>query len=171
MVLNREFKLWFLKLLVNLPVRFFDRFLKFPAEAEFPQSRMLLDVYGKMIKTYQLDCIQGVFGVVPDGNFDRLLRVSAKVLASLSESDRYYRAWLGLAFVLSREEYLAQLARSKPEDLVFEIRRQWLSDLSFLSEKQINSDLTGFYEYAVCNYLSNLARRQVTYKNGGKNKK
>ena len=169
--MNREFKLWFLKLLVNLPMRVFDRFLKFPAEAEFPQSRMLLDVYGKMIKTYQLDCIQGVFGAVPDGNFERLLRVSAKVLASLSESDRYYRAWLGLAFVLAREEYLAQLTRSKPEDLVFEIKRQWLSDLSFLSEKQINSDLTGFYEYAVCNYLSNLARRQVTYTNGGKNKK
>ena len=171
MVLNREFKLWFLKLLVNLPVRVFDRFLKFPSKAEFPQSRMLLDVYEKMMKTYQLDCIQGVFGTVPDGNFERLLRVSAKVLASLSESDRYYRAWLGLAFVLAREEYLTQLARSKPEDLVFEIKRQWQSDLSFLSEKQINSDLTGFYEYAVCNYLSNLARRQVTYINGGKKQK
>jgi hypothetical protein len=159
--LNREFKLWFLKLLVNLPMRVFDRFLKFPVEAEFPQSRMLLDVYGKMMKTYQLDCIQGVFGAVPDRNFERLLRVSAKVLTSLSESDRYYRAWLGLAFVLAREEYLAQLARSKPEDLVFEIKRQWLSDLSFLSEKQINSDLTGFYEYAICNYLSNLAHKHL----------
>ena len=169
--MNREFKLWFLKLLVNLPVRFFDRFLKFPSATEFPQSRMLLNVYGMMMKTYRLDCIQGVFGVVPDGNFERLLRVSAKVLSSLSESDRYYRAWLGLAFVLAREEYLAQLAKSSPEDLVFEIRRQWLSDLSFLSEKQINSDLEGFYEYAICNYLSNLARRQVTYINGGKNKK
>ena len=169
--MNREFKLWFLKLLVNLPVRFFDRFLRFPVKAEFPQSRMLLDVYESMMKTYRLDCIQGVFGAVPDGNFERLLRVSAKVLSSLSESDRYYRAWLGLAFVLAREEYLAQLAKSSPEDLVFEIRRQWLSDLSFLSEKQINSDLEGFYEYAICNYLSNLARRQVTYINGGKNKK
>jgi len=169
--LNREFKLWFLKLLVNVPMRVFDRFLKFPVEAEFPQSRMLLNVYGKMMKTYQLDCVQGVFGAVPDRNFERLLRVSAKVLTSLSESDRYYRAWLGLAFVLAREEYLAELAKSEPADLVFEIRRQWLSDLSFLTEKQINSDLTGFYEYAICNYLSNLARRQVTYTNGGKNKK
>ncbi len=159
--MNREFKLWFLKLLVNLPVRFFDRFLKFPAKAEFPQSRMLLNVYGKMMKTYQLDCIQGVFGAVPDGNFERLLRVSAKVLASLSESDRYYRAWLGLAFVLAREEYLAELARSDPTKLVFEIRRQWLSDLSFLSEKQINSDLEGFYEYAICNYLGNLAHKHL----------
>ena len=159
--MNREFKLWFLKLLVNLPMRVFDRFLKFPAKAEFPQSKMLLDVYGKMMKTYQLDCIQGVFGAVPDGNFERLLRVSAKVLTSLSESDRYYRAWLGLAFVLAREEYLTQLAKSDPAKLVFEIHRQWLSDLSFLSEKQINSDLEGFYEYAICNYLGNLAHKHL----------
>ncbi len=151
--------MWFLKLLVNLPMRFFDLFLKFPAKTEFPQSKMLLDVYGKMMKTYQLDCIQGVFGAVPDGNFERLLRVSAKVLTSLSESDRYYRAWLGLAFVLAHEEYLAELAKSDPAKLVFEIRRQWLSDLSFLKESQIESDLEGFYEYAICNYLGNLAHK------------
>jgi hypothetical protein len=161
--LDREFRLRFLKLLVNLPVRLLDRFLRFPAKTEFPQSQMLLNTYEKMMKTYQLDCMQGVFGVKPDRNFERLLRVSAKVLVGISESDRYYRAWLGLAFVLAREEYLVQLARSEPADLVFEIKRQWLSDLSFLSEKQIAFDFTGFYEYAICNYLSNLAHRQVTY--------
>jgi hypothetical protein len=169
--LDRELRLWFLKLFVNLPVRLLDQFLKFPAKAEFPQSQMLLNTYEKMMKTYRLDCMQGVFGAVPDRNFERLLRVSAKVLAGISESDRYYRAWLGLAFVLAREEYLVQLARSEPADLVFEIRRQWLCDLSFLKEKQIELDLEGFYEYAICNYLSNLAHRQVTNKNmeiGGK---
>jgi hypothetical protein len=162
LVLNSEFHLRFLKLFVNWPVRFLDRFLKFPSETEFPQSKMLINVYDKMVKTYRLDCIQGVFGVKPDRNFERLLRVSAKVLVNISELDRYYRAWLGLAFVLAREEYLSGLARLESEDLVFEIRRQWLSDLSFLSMKQINSDLMGFYEYAICNYLSNLARWQVT---------
>jgi hypothetical protein len=169
--LDRELRLWFLKLLVNLPVRLLDRFLRFPAKTEFPQSKMLLDVYGQMMKTYRLDCIQGVFGVKPDQNFERLLRVSAKVLVNIGESDRYYRAWLGLAFVLAREEYLVQLARSEPKDLVFEIKRQWLSDLSFLNEKQIAFDFTGFYEYAICNYLGNLAHRQVTKINmekGGK---
>jgi hypothetical protein len=160
--LDRELRLWFLKLLVNWPVRFLDRFLRVPAKAEFPQSQMLLNTYEKMMKTYRLDCMQGVFGAVPDRNFERLLRVSAKVLVGISESDRYYRAWLGLAFVLAREEYLVQLARSEPADLIFEIKRQWLSDLSFLSEKQIAFDFTGFYEYAICNYLGNLAHRQVT---------
>jgi hypothetical protein len=164
LVLNNEFRLWFLKLLVNWPGRLLDRFLKFPVESEFPQSHMLMNVFGKMMKTYQLDCIQGVFGAVPDRNFERLLRVSTKILVNISESDRYYRAWLGLTFVLAREEYLAGLARLEADDLVFEIRRQWLSDLSFLSKKQINSDLIGFYEYAICNYLSNLAKWQITTK-------
>ena len=159
--MNREFRLWFLKLLVNWPVRFLDRFLKFPAKTEFPQSKMLLDVYGTMMKTYRLDCLQGVFGVVPDRNFERLLRVSAKVLMGVSESDRYYRAWLGLAFLLAKEEYLLELERAVSADLVFEIKRQWLSDLSFLKEKQIESDLEGFLEYALCNYLGNLAHKQV----------
>ena len=97
----------------------------------------------------------------------RLLRVGAKVAVGVSEHDRYYRAWLGLAFLLAAEEYENQFERMKPADLVFEIRRQWLSDLSFLSEKQIRSDLNGFYDYAICNYLSNLAHKQVTNKNFG----
>ena len=164
MVLNREFRLWFLKLLVNVPMRFLDRFLKFPAKAEFPQTKMLLDVYETLMRTYRMDCVQGVFGAKPDGNLMRLLRVGAKVAVGVSEHDRYYRAWLGLAFLLAAEEYEAQFERMKPADLVFEIRRQWLSDLSFLSEKQIRSDLNGFYDYAICNYLSNLAHKQVTNK-------
>ena len=149
MVLNREFRLWFLKLLVNWPVRFLDRFLKFPAKTEFPQSKMLLNVYETMMKTYRLDCLQGVFGAVPDRNFERLLRVSAKVLVGVSESDRYYRAWLGLAFLLAKEEYFARVGAGCSADLVFEINRQWLSDLSFLNEKQIRYDLEGFYQYSI----------------------
>ena len=162
MVLNREFRLWFLKLLVNVPMRFLDRFLKFPAKAEFPQTRMLLNVYETAMRTYQMDCIQGVFGAKPDGNMERLLRVGAKVAVGVSEHDRYYRAWLGLAFILAHEEYLAQVKRMDPADLLFEIKRQWLSDLSFLSKKQIMYDYSGFFEYAICNYLSNLAHKQIT---------
>ena len=101
MVLNREFRLWFLKLLVNVPMRFLDRFLKFPAKAEFPQTKMLLKVYETLMRTYKMDCIQGVFGAKPDGNLERLLRVGAKVAVGVSENDRYYRAWLGLGFILS----------------------------------------------------------------------
>jgi hypothetical protein len=47
-------------------------------------------------------------------------------------------------------------------NLVFEIRRQWLSDLSFLSDSVVEADLEGFLEYALCNYLGNLARKHLS---------
>ena len=159
--MNREFKLWFLKLTVNLPMRLLDRFLCFPKPV-YPQSKMLLHTYKQMMKVYRLDCVQGVFGVEPDGNFERVLRVSSKILMNISEKDRYYRAWVGLVYVLAMEEYFDQLATAEPKALVFEIKRQWLSDLSFLPDRVVELDLEGFLEYALCNYLGNLARKQVT---------
>jgi hypothetical protein len=81
-------------------------------------------IYRQMIKVYRLDCVQGVFGSKPDGNFERLLRVSSKILLNVSERDRYYRTWLGLAYVLAMEQYLDQLEAAEPKDLVFEIKRQ-----------------------------------------------
>ena len=159
--MNREFKLWLLKLVVNVPMRVLDRFLRFPKQPKYPQTKMLLRTYGQMMKVYRLDCMQGVFGVKPDGNFERLLRVSSKILLNVSERDRYYRAWLGLAYVLATEEYFDQLEKADPKDLVFEIKRQWLFDLSFLPDRVVESDLEGFLEYALCNYLVNLAHKQV----------
>jgi hypothetical protein len=122
---------------------------------------MLLRTYRKMMKVYRLDCVQGVFGFKPDGNFERILRVSSKILVNISEKDRYYRAWLGLAYVLAMEEYFDQLEAAKPSDLVFEINWQWLSDLSFLPDRVVESDLEGFLEYALCNYLGNLAHKNL----------
>jgi hypothetical protein len=142
-------------------MRLLDRFLCFPKPV-YPQSKMLLHTYEQMARVYRLDCIQGVFGAKPDGNFERMLRVSSKILLNISERDRYYRAWLGLVYVLAMEEYFDRLAAAEPKNLVFEIKRQWLSDLSFLPEKAIKSDLEGFLEYALSNYLGNLARKQVT---------
>jgi hypothetical protein len=60
------------------------------------------------------------------------------------------------------EEYFDQLQKAEPKDLVFEIKRQWLSDLSFLSDMVVESDLEGFLEYALCNYLGNLARKHLS---------
>jgi hypothetical protein len=158
--LNRDLKLHFLKQLVNIPVFILDKFLTFPEKPVYPQTKMLLRTYGQMKKAYRLDCAQGVFGSKPDGNFERFLRVSSKILLNVSEKDRYYRAWLGLAYVLAMEEYFDQLKAAEPSELVFEIKRQWLSDLSFLSDRVVESDLEGFLEYSLCNYLGNLARKK-----------
>jgi hypothetical protein len=103
--LNRELKLHFLKQVVNIPFFLLDKFLKFPGNPKYPQTKMLLRAYRQMMKVYRLDCVQGVFGVKPDGNFECLLRVSSKILVNISEKDRHYRAWLGLAYVLAMEQY------------------------------------------------------------------
>ena len=140
-------------------MRVLDRFLSFPKKPKYLQTKMLMRTYTQMMKVYRIDCVQGVFGVKPDGNFERLIRVSSKILLNVSENDRYYRAWLGLAYVLAMEEYFDQLEGTDPKDLVFEIKRQWLSDLSFLPDRVVESDLEGFLEYALCNYLVNLAHK------------
>jgi hypothetical protein len=86
------------------------------------------------------------------------------VLVGVSDSDRYYRAWVGLAYLLAKEEYLRNLQQASPQSLLFDIKRQWLSDLSFLKENQIMYDLEGFYQYSITNYLSNLVHNyaQIT---------
>ena len=112
--MNRELKLHFLKQIVNVPVFILDKFLKYPEKPKYPQTKMLLHNYKQMMKVYRLDCMQGVFGSKPDGNFERLLRVSSKILMNVSEKDRYYRAWLGLVYVLAMEEYVCQLEAAEP---------------------------------------------------------
>jgi hypothetical protein len=57
-------------------MRVLDRFLCFPKKPTYPQTKMLLRTYKQMMKVYCLDCMQGVFGVKPYGNFERMLRVS-----------------------------------------------------------------------------------------------
>ncbi len=158
--MHPELKLRFLKALVNVPVRLLDRLLPMPSSAEFPQTKMLLRAYAKMAKAYRLDCVNGTFGAAPDGNFLRLLRTSVKLLANISESDRYYRAWLGLCFILASEEL------SEFNEPAVEIKRlikvQWLDDLGFLRDEVIINDRRAFLEIALCNHLVNLARMELS---------
>jgi len=159
--MHREHRLLFLKLLVNVPLRLADRLLPEVEESkvEFPQTKMLLRASDRMLKTYRLECSQGVFGGRPDGNFERLLRVSQKILARVSEDDRYYRAWVGLAFLLAQEEVDAF------NEYVGEIKRlikcQWLTDLDFLPDNAIISHRQEFLETVLCDYLCNLARMEL----------
>ena len=83
--MNREFKLMVPQANRECShASFLDRFLSFPKKPKYPQTKMLLHTYKQMMKVYRLDCVQGVFGVKPDGNFERLLRVSSKILLNVS---------------------------------------------------------------------------------------
>ena len=156
--MNRELKLRFYKALVNVPVRLADRLLPFP-DARYRQTQIMLNVYGKMMQAYRLECLQGTFGVCPDGNFERLLRVSAKVLSYVSESDRYYRAWLGLAALLVHEQM--EKFDLSFEEIVEQCREQWLIDFSFLPRSYVESCKAEFLEMTLCDYLGNLARMET----------
>jgi hypothetical protein len=165
--MNRELSLRFLKLLVNVPLRLLDRLLPDLADVEFPQTQMLLRTYAKMMKAYRLECVQGTFGPEPDGNFERVLRVSMKLLGRVAEDDRYYRAWLGLVFLLAQEE--VESLNLSAEQLLELIRKQWLTDLRFVSPSHIEAHRGEFVAWALCDYLGNLARieRESSEKSGG----
>jgi hypothetical protein len=156
--MHRELRMRFCKLLVNVPVRFADRLLPEPSKPAFPQTQLVARVYERMVKVYELDCAAGTFGAVPDGNFERLLRVGWKLLARLGEDDRYYRAWLGLAFLLVAEErdrFLETVTAAQINDLCFS---QWLYDLDGIPDGIILENKADFADVTLCDYLVNLAR-------------
>jgi hypothetical protein len=153
-LLNSELSLRFFKYLVNIPFRLLDRILKFP-EPKYPQTKMLQSTYKTMLATYRLEVQKGVFDV-PDGNFERFLSVSAKLIAQVAELDRYYRKWVGLSYYLAREE-LGRLDLS-PEELVAQIKLQWMDDLSFLPNDHFVKRQGEFTEVVLTGNLGNLAR-------------
>jgi hypothetical protein len=149
-----------LKQIVNIPFRVLDKAIDFPDELEYPQSRMLRSIYARMMQAYRLDRLNGTFGCRPDGNMERFLRVQAKILMNLSEMDRYYRAWLGLAFLLAQDEVAG--VDASPETLKREIKRQWSFDVDFLADKLFEGQLKGdFVEIALCDCLGNMARMKA----------
>ena len=152
--MNHEWKLRLFKAILNVPFRLLDRLLTFPGP-KYPQTKMLQRTYRIMRGTYRLEVAKDVFDV-PDGNFERFLSVSAKLLANVAERDRYYRAWLGLSYLLAEAE-LARLDL-QPEELVREIKRQWMDDLSFLPREHFEAHQRDFTEVALASNLVNLAR-------------
>ncbi len=169
--MNTEWKLRMLKLAINVPFRVLNRLLRFPAEPKYQQTRMILSMYDTLMKTYRVEVTQGIFakdvrrrrgpfrsdGGDADGNFEQLLTVSAKMLAQLSEQDKYYRAWLGLLFILAANE-LNNITLSD-EELLQEISLQWKEDLTFLPPKLVHAFRLDFEEVLLANYLGNVARK------------
>ena len=163
--MHRDLRMILLKRLVNYPLRLVDLLLPEPAAGEFPQSRMLQQVYARMFKVYRLDCMQGTFSVKcdprnrPDGNFERFLRVSRKVLVRLSEDDPYYRKWVGLSLLLASDAWAAR--EKDPQRLKSWIKEQWSMDIDCLPDELIAAHVDDFAEDAYCDFLGNLARMEV----------
>jgi hypothetical protein len=152
--MNRELKLHFLKQLVNWPLRVLNRFLVFPKSPRYPQTVALLSLYGTLRRVYSVEVKSGVFDV-PDGNFERLFTVAIKVLAQVSERDRYYRAWVGLFFLLAARQ--VELMDTDPVVLKRLIKEQWGDDVDFLPDITVQKWVAEFREVALCSYLGNVA--------------
>ena len=157
--MNRDLQLILLKRLVNVPLRFVDLLVPEPEDSKFPQTQMMEHVYDRSFKVYRLDCLQGTFGKQPDGNFERLLRVSRKVLVRLSEDDPYYRKWVGLAFLLAANEW--ENREKDPGQLKRLIKEQWHMNIDCLPDELVASYFDDFSEDALCDFLGNLARKEV----------
>jgi hypothetical protein len=157
--MHRDLRMILLKRLVNYPLRLVDLLLPELAAGEFPQTTMLQQVYARMFKVYGLDCIQGTFGKIPDGNFERLLRVSRKVLVRLSEDDPYYRKWVGLSMLLASDAWATR--EKDPQRLKYWIKRMWSMDIDCLPDELVAAYVDDFAEDALCDFLGNLARMEV----------
>jgi hypothetical protein len=153
--MNRDLRLIMLKRLVNIPVRLLDLLLPSdPEVVHFPQTKMLQQLYARIFKVYHLDCLQGTFGKHPDGNFERLLRVSCKILVRIGEDDPYYRKWVGLGFLLAADEWAGRVR--DPKRLKQLIKEQWHMNINCLPDELIAAYADDFAEDALCDFLGNL---------------
>jgi hypothetical protein len=148
-------KLKLYKMLINLPVKVLDRLLA-DVEPTFPQNKILDSIYQRMFRAYRLEVSQGIFrernNFEGDGNFLRLLKVSRKILYAISEEDRYYREWIGLAIILAHEEYEKWLFNLTPREIKDLCQAQWdiapdcLSNRGILEVKeQLAPDVLSYY--------------------------
>jgi hypothetical protein len=159
--MHRDLRLRLLKALVNVPMRFLDKLLSFPLKSSYPQTRAVFNIYGKLDKVYRLDVFQGTFGRRPDRNFARLLRVSAKILARISEDDPYYRNWVGLVLFLSGKAYHS-MVNFDPATVKRLFQGDSTRSFDDIPDNLIIQNLEDFKEMALCGHLSNLAQMSIS---------
>jgi hypothetical protein len=154
------------KKLINLAVRILNKLVP-SRDPAYPQTRLLEDVYKKLLQAYKLEVFCGRFDDVPyqalqtlkDRHFLNVLELSGKVLMYLGDTDRYYRQWLGL-FLLVTHDVIDSHARAlTPEEASREINGQW-GDYGGINEEVLSllfpehRDLA--QEMVLCNHLHNL---------------
>ena len=164
------------KKFINLIVRVLNRLIP-PREPMYPQTRLLEDVYEKLLRAYRLEVFCGRFDDVPfqavqtlkDRHFLDVLELSRKLLTYLGDTDRYYRQWLGLFLLVSHDVIVDHAAALTVGDACRQINGQWdygitedVLDLLFPEYRDL------VQEAVLCNHLHNLI--MVNSNRGEKNK-
>lgn len=159
-----ELRLHLFKKVVNLCMRVFDQVLP-EARSRYPQSRMLEHLFQQLTNVYLLEVYCGRFDDVPkqslvslkDRNFQHFLSVARKILLFIGENDRYYRAWIGLAFIAGKEEYERALRDFTREEFLRSHLEQWELAFHCIPESHFQLHKSDFLDMMLTGHLSNLS--------------
>jgi hypothetical protein len=126
------------------------------AKAKYPQTRVLIRVFARLTKAFNVEMASKRRGL-EDENFKRLLDISLRALAYISEEDRYYRQWLGLLFLLIEEEIQVEREGVSRDEFVRLLKEQWLLDWSIIPEEVFQIRKRELFTVLLTDFLHNLA--------------
>jgi hypothetical protein len=166
--MRTELKLHFFKKLINFCMRAIDRLLP-EVKPYYPQTKMAEHVFQQLFHVYRLEVYQGMYDDVPrqtleglkDRNFQHYLSATRKILLFLGEHDRYYRAWLGLAFILGKEEYDRAALEFTQEEFLQRYDEQWELRFSRVHPGYFTSYRSEFLDMMLASYLPNIVRMEI----------
>jgi hypothetical protein len=156
------------KKLVNLAVRILNGLIS-PRDPQYPQTQLLEDVYRKLFQVHRLEAFCGRFDDVPyqdlsalgDRHFLNILELSGKFLVYLADTDRYYRQWLGLFFLLVHDTVEEQQQSMRFEEFLASAWAQWEFDMrGAFPEEHFNENKRVFQEIMLANNLYNLCSKE-----------
>lgn len=166
--MHKELKEHLIKELINSCMRIIDKLVPEP-QVHYPQTRMAEHVFQQLFHIYGVEVFGGRFDDVPyqaleklkDRNFQHFLSATRKILLYIGENDRYYRAWIGLAFSLAAKEYdraLSELSRAK---FLKEYEEQWELAFHCIPEEHFQLHKSEFLDMMLAAHLPNLLRETV----------
>ena len=166
--MRSELKLHFFKKLVNFCMRIIDRLLP-DVKPYYPQTKMAEHVFQQLFHVYRLEVYQGMYDDVPgqtigglrDRNFQHYLSATRKILLFLGENDRYYRAWIGLAFKLAKEEYDRAAVELTQDEFLRSYDEQWELRFSRVHPGYFTSQKSEFLDMMLACHLPNLVRLKI----------
>lgn len=168
--MHKELKEHLLKKVINLCMRAIDKLVPEP-RARYPQTKMAEHVFQQLFNAYCLEVWGGRFDDVPhqnlkglqDKNFLHFLSATRKILLYVGENDRYYRAWIGLGFVVVHEEYTRALSALSKEEFAREYLQQWELDLSHVPESHFQLHKSDFLDMMLTAHLCNLLGMRIDF--------
>jgi hypothetical protein len=132
---------------------------------------MVNRVFRGLFNAYCLEVWSGKFDDEPqqnleglkDRNFQHFLSVTRKLLLYVGENDRYYRAWIGLAFITMHEEYERALRDLSLEEFQRSHLEQWELPFKYLSEGHFQESKAEFFDMLLSANLGNLLRLRIDF--------